>query len=364
MPCRLIGGPRRQDGEPARQPGQERRRRQQADPRRRQFDRQRQAVEARADGGDRPGVRLRQREVRLRRPRPRDEERHGGIVRQGRRRLVRGGIRERQRAHRVDLLGPQPQPFPARHQQPESRAALQQRGHGRGRRGEVLEIVEDQQDLPLPEDVVELVDDRTLARLTQTERLRDRRQDRRRIADRGERHEVGAIRVSVRDRARHRERQPGLADAARPDKRQQTARLGSAIVAQERRRRGDVVVAADQRRRRNREERSAHRCRLRPIEPPRDGRTQRRPLLFGQPQRGGERLNRGGVGMAALAALQGADRVGTETGAFGQLLLRQTGGLTHVPQPVAEGDLSTAADTIRPSAHCSPAVRLTTRCAS
>jgi hypothetical protein len=64
--------------------------------------------------------------------------------------------------------------------------------------------------------------------------------------------------------------------------------------------------------------------------------SEERVFLLGQSQGCGESTHRRRIGMAALPSLQRADGFGTQPGEGGQLLLRQTGDLTGLPQPRPE----------------------------
>ena len=58
------------------------------------------------------------------------------------------------------MLPAQVQRLAARHQQLEPRAVLQQLRHGRRRRRDLLEVVEDEQDVLVAEPVAQLVEER------------------------------------------------------------------------------------------------------------------------------------------------------------------------------------------------------------
>ena len=83
------------------------------------------------------------------------------------------------------------------------------------------------------------------------ERLRDLRHDPRRLVERRQRHEAGAVREPRREPVRELEREPRLADPARPGQREQ-ADVG---VGEQRGGGLEVLLAAEQRRRRDRQRR-------------------------------------------------------------------------------------------------------------
>jgi hypothetical protein len=116
--------------------------RQHAHARRRQLERQRQPVQPPADLDDRLRVVGRQHEGRAHCLRPRDEELHRGCLRQPR---GIGAVRQRQRRHRVFLLGGQAQRHAAGGQHRQVRAGVEQRADERGGVDEMLEVVEHQQ---------------------------------------------------------------------------------------------------------------------------------------------------------------------------------------------------------------------------
>ena len=87
----------------------------------------------------------------------------------------------------------------------------------------MLEIVEQQQDPRRLEVFVQAVKERPITGITQSYALRDRGQHQIRIPDRGQGHEIRAIRAAARDLRGQLEAEPRLAAAARAGESQQAA---------------------------------------------------------------------------------------------------------------------------------------------
>jgi len=102
-------------------------------------------------------------------------------------------------------------------------AATWQPRHGRGGGQQVLEVVQDEQDLPLAQLADQVVHQGTVPGVLQPEALRDRGRHQPRVADRRQRHEEDAVRVVAGHLGGQRDAEPGLAAAARPGQRDQAA---------------------------------------------------------------------------------------------------------------------------------------------
>jgi hypothetical protein len=246
-----VARPADEQRQPPRQPTQQRARRQQADPRRRQLDGERQPVETGTDGGHRRRVRLGEAEVRPRRPGALREQADRFVPRQILRRRQAAGalwaVRQRKRRHRKGMLAIQVQNRPARDEQAETGRGGEQVADQRRGRQHLLEVVEDQQQVPIAEVPHHAAGERPVARLAHAEGLRDRRGDEVRVASRGEGDEGDAGGEVRREDLGHPQRQARLADAARTGQRQEA----DAPVPEEVAERGDLALPSDQRRQRN-----------------------------------------------------------------------------------------------------------------
>ena len=217
-----------QQVEPLAQPRQQLRRREHGRARSRQLERQRQAVEAPAELGHLGG----RHEAGVHAARPLDIELDGILLAERRHGIGAG-------------LAAQPEAFAARHQQRRAvdRAQLVDRA---GRRSQhVLRVVDEQQDAPAAQPL------RQRARpggCIQRDGTRDLPGDLRRVAHRGEGHEVHAVGERVSHLGGSLERQVRLADAAGPGQREQAG-----AVSQRRNHRGELAVPSHERRGRLRE---------------------------------------------------------------------------------------------------------------
>jgi len=97
------------------------------------------------------------------------------------------------------------------------------RSAGRGGGQQVLEVVQDEQDLPLAQLADQVVHQGPVPGVLQPEALRDRGRHQPRVADRRQRHEEDAVRVIAGHLGGQRDAEPGLAAAARPGQRDQAA---------------------------------------------------------------------------------------------------------------------------------------------
>ncbi len=207
------------------QPGQDHLRRQQLDPRRRQLDGQRQAVQPAGDLRDRRRVLVVERESRNHAGGPLNEQAHrlAGGQRCSRRASVHAGNRERR--NRAFLLTGNTQRRAAADQDPHGTGLPQQPRHDRGAGQQVLEVVKDDQQLPLTQLADQVLDQGSVPGILQPDALDDRRRHQARIPDRRQRDEVDAVRVVTGHLRGHGDAQPGLAAAARPGQRDQVAAL-------------------------------------------------------------------------------------------------------------------------------------------
>src|SRR5207244_3491018 len=127
-----------------------------------ELDRQWQPIEPAADLPDDRGVVVGELEVRTNAAGPIDEQLNGLRATEiGRRDATRFG-RQRERRYGQDLLGSNVERLAARDDGGDSRALAEEVGHDPGRRGHLLEVVEDEEDLPLVEAIDELLEDRPI----------------------------------------------------------------------------------------------------------------------------------------------------------------------------------------------------------
>ncbi len=224
--ARVDATARLEQVEPAGEPLQELLGREHAHARGRKLEGQRQVLEPCTEFGDR----ARRCEVRLGGHRTGQEQ--GAAV---------FGLQLR---HRVGLLAGQPQQLAARDQQPQVRAGGQELGELGRDIGQVLEVVEHEQQ-PLIADVVGEAPFRP-------DGLRRSREHVGRIAERCEWHPEDAVWIQVAGRARCLQREARLADAARTGQRdeprvvdgEQRRELGQLALAPEERGRGHGQVRA------------------------------------------------------------------------------------------------------------------------
>ena len=184
-------------------------------PRSRELQRERDAVQTAADFGDGDGVVVGDPERRLRCSGAVDKELHRG-KRGDRIGVYRGGRRRRcQWRQRIDALATHIQGFAARHQDCRARSRPQQALRELGARlHEVLAVVEDQQQVPVPHELQQRVDDREPGLFLHAQHRRHRLRHETRIVDWSELDQPRAVGKRVEGVGRHLERQPGLAEAA------------------------------------------------------------------------------------------------------------------------------------------------------
>jgi hypothetical protein len=156
------------------------------------------------------------------------------------------------------VLAGDSQQCPAGDEHLELRCGAEQRHDQRRGAQHLLEVVEHQQRAAVPQRDDELVLQRHIARVTHAERLRDRVGHERRVVDRGERHEHDPAGKLGGHAGRDVDRQPALADAARPHERdhahgrrvQHRSDLGDLVLPPDElgQRRGDCARASHVRR--------------------------------------------------------------------------------------------------------------------
>ena len=211
--------------------------------RRRELDRQRQPLEPAADVGQVAGVLGGDVEVGVDRPRPVDEQRHGGRARRAvqARRPIAG--RRRQRRHLEHALAADAQHDAARHQERRRRRdRVQPHEHGCGIH-DLLEVVEHDQHPAIGEGVGDALLERGFAVVADAEIVGDRRQQQSGLEHALEEHEVHAVGEHVAARQGRLDREPALADAAGADE----AHHAIGAACQERPDGVDVGLAADRR---------------------------------------------------------------------------------------------------------------------
>ncbi len=187
-----------------------------------QFERQRQAIQAHADLCD--GVRISRGQLkgRLDGLRAQDKEAHRGPLQEGLWLWQLREIGERERGNRELLLSREVEGGSAGDEHAETRTGGEQHKELGCRLEQVLEVVQQQQQVPLAQRSPHLFLQGEISHIPQAERLGDRCQDPGRIADRGERHEADSIGKVVEQRLRHRQPQARFAHSSRSDEGQQT----------------------------------------------------------------------------------------------------------------------------------------------
>ena len=190
LPVRQVAAAAGEQAQRVLQPGQDRLRRQQLDPRRGQLEGQRQAVQPAGDLGDRRRVPLVDGEVRQHRGGPLGEQAHRLAPGQRFGRGTAARVRDGERRDRAFLLAGDPQRRAAADQDAQRAGLPQQPGHRRGAGQQVLEVVQDEQDLPLVQLADQVVHQRPVPGVLQPEALRDGRRHQPRIPDGCQRHEV------------------------------------------------------------------------------------------------------------------------------------------------------------------------------
>ena len=225
LPVRQVAAAAGQQAQRMVQPGQDRLRRQQLNPRRRQLDGQRQAVESAGDRRDRRHVLVVESESRHRGGGPLGEQAHRRAG--GQRGCRRAGVllRDRERRDRAFLLAGNAKRRAAADQDPNSPGLLEQPCHDRGAVQKMLEVVQHDQEPPVPQLAHQVLHQRPVPGILQPDALGDRGWHQSRIPDGCERDEVDAVRVVAGHRRGQGDAQPGLAAAARSGQRDQVAVL-------------------------------------------------------------------------------------------------------------------------------------------
>ncbi len=206
--------------------------RQEPEPRGGQLDRERQAVEARADVGHRLRVVVGEQEVRPRLLSPLDEEAHGrGADDVRRRERPVAGLREGERRHREHLLAPDLERLPARHENLQSLRALEERGDVAGGLHHLLEVVEQEQNVPRPELLGERLAQVLPAGDAGSDRLDERLERPGSVAGVRQVDEVDAVGEAVAQIGRGLDGEPRLADAAGAGESHQAHARGAEVLA-------------------------------------------------------------------------------------------------------------------------------------
>ena len=193
-----------------------------AHPRRRQLDRQRNAIEPRADLGERRGIRVRDRKRGLHRARPFREQLHCFILDELVQRWQLTRVGRRQRGHAEKRLAGNPERLAAAGQNAQLRVGMQQRvGQLGACVDQVLAIIQYQQHILIAQVRGERGEQRPAGLLTHTQHGGDCLRNERRIGQWRQLDQPDSIREPRVHRRRQLQRQAGLAGAAWPSERQQ-----------------------------------------------------------------------------------------------------------------------------------------------
>ncbi len=185
------------------------------DSRRGKLDCQRQTVKAATDLGDDPGLRVAGLKVRAGGAGALHEERQGGIAQERPAAGPDRRFRHLERRNLELLLTPEAERLAAGRQETEPGSAGEQVGQGRGGCHHVLEVVEDEQELPRGQIVGHRLDQRPVPLLFEVELLRDQCDHALGTVGRSERDKHDAIGQFVGHRTGDAKRQTSLPDAAR-----------------------------------------------------------------------------------------------------------------------------------------------------
>jgi hypothetical protein len=120
-----------------------------------------------------------------------------------------------------------PQPDATGDQDLQTGTSDQEPDEQRGGLDDLLEVVQHQQHMVVPQGLDQALCEWATARLADTERLGDGRRHEVRLGERRQVHEADAVGELRRQLGGHRQRQPGLAHSARTGQRHQT-RIGAA----------------------------------------------------------------------------------------------------------------------------------------
>ena len=230
LPLGQVPSARGEDLELVLEPAEDRIRGEELDPRGRELDGQRHAVQTGRDRRDRGCVLVRDGEGRADGDGPLDEQADRGVL-ADRGRVERalaarklhalasgqaGRIRRRRQSrHRVLLLARDVEGGPAGRDHLQSRGGTEQARDHRSSVDDLLEVVEDQQDAPAREPLVEGLGDRLAPGVRDPDGRRDPRRDEHLVADRLQRHEEDPIGKIVRHGRRQLERETRLARSRR-----------------------------------------------------------------------------------------------------------------------------------------------------
>ena len=310
------------------EPFEEHRRREQPASGGRQLERQRDPGQADADRLDRLGVTRRGAPAGGDVRRPFEQQADGRC-------LAGTRLGEREGLDRELVLGPQPQRCPAGDEQRQTRDAGDQVGDPRRRRGDLLGVVEDQQQLTAggPRDQG---GDRVLPRCgRRAYRVQDGRHDPGGVVERRQLDVHDAVGEPVLHGAGHGQREAGLADTAGAGQRHHAVELQQPDHLPE------VVFAADQPGGRHRDPRAGagRRGWACSAAARGDRGDQVRARVTLEAERVGQSADGVRVGPRAGAALEGADRMAAHAGPLGELLLGQPARLPQPPQTHPERPL-------------------------
>ncbi len=192
LPGRQVSCPTLEQGQAALEAREHGLRTEELDARRGQLDGQGQAVEPGGDGGHGRGILVGHREVRFSRHGAGDEERDGLVERECLERRQVSRIWHAQRRHRVLLLAVDVEQGAAGGQQPHLGPGADQVTEKAGDVGDLLEVVQHEQDATRGQVLDEAFLDGVLT-LAHAERRRDGRCHQRRIDDGFDRHEEDAV---------------------------------------------------------------------------------------------------------------------------------------------------------------------------
>ena len=136
---------------------------------------------------------------------------------------VSAGYRQRQWRKRQLLFTPEAQSLPAGHHDPQAGAASQEIGDQRHRAHYLLEVIEHQQQMAVPQVLEDEIPGRFSTRVAEVERGGDGHGHEHRIGHIGERNERRAIDKLRAQLGGEMKREPGLAGTSRTGQRQQRA---------------------------------------------------------------------------------------------------------------------------------------------
>ena len=152
----------------------------------------------------------------------------------------RRGVPDRKRLQTVLVLARDPERRAAGHEHADAATRADHRAHGRGGVEQMLEVVEEEQQPPAPEEAAEVVG--------RPDRLRDLRVEELGIGEPGERHPEDSVALGSDELGRDLERESRLSGAARPRHGDEARAVG-----QQRGELVDLPLPADERARRERE---------------------------------------------------------------------------------------------------------------